>query len=140
MFCLVKTYIGEGKPEAPVYWGNVGGTEIMTIGDLKKQFLTHQAQRIGRGWLRNDTAKAILDAKLADAVRKGIDVSCVKPPASTTVSAYHSALMSAPEIGRRVGAYKPEHRDIAETSVPSMMSDLAGLLYLLSMIGNSFPT
>ena len=59
MFRLVKKYIGEGKPEAPVYWGNVGGTEIMTIGDLKKQFLTHQGQRIGREWLRNDTTKAV---------------------------------------------------------------------------------
>ena len=47
--------------------------------------------------------------------------------------------MSAPKIAHRGGAYKPEHRDDAELLERSMLSDLAGLLCVSSLIGVDVP-
>ena len=56
-----------------------------------------------------------------------------------TASAYHSALMSAPKIVQRSGVYKPEHQDIVEMSVRSMLSNGAGMLYVSSVVGGDVP-
>ena len=80
MYRLADKYVGEGKPDAPVYWAERGRVEIMPIADLKNIFLVHHGNQSGREWLRKDTAKALMDAELAEAVRMGISASCVNPP------------------------------------------------------------
>ena len=82
-----------------MYWPSRrgGGQDIMSMADLKAQFLSH-SQRTASQWLRKDTAKALFDARLAEYEQNGIAVSCAKPPDEKTVNAYHSALLSDPEI------------------------------------------
>ena len=95
MYKHVEKYVGDGKPEAPMHWPKgAGAPEILSVEELKKQYFFHQGQQIANQWLKKDTAKALFDAKLANHALKGIDASCVKPPAAVTVDAYHSTLMS----------------------------------------------
>lgn len=57
MFRYASKYVGEGKPEAPMHWPcGSGGIEIMSLGELKRQFFAHQDQRTGDMWMRKDTA------------------------------------------------------------------------------------
>ena len=84
VFCYVKKYVGSDKPEAPIYWDGtiLGGQEIMSVGDQKKHFLAHQSERIGRQWMKKNTAKVLFDAESANATRKGIDASSSDPQRS----------------------------------------------------------
>ena len=104
---LTIKYVGEGKPEAPLFWSGLGSgrPEIMLISDLKRKFFPHEDQCTGNQWLRKDTAEALHDAKLANVEQMGINASCIRSPAENTVSVYHLVLMSAPEIVRRAGVY-----------------------------------
>ena len=57
-----------------------------------------------------------------------IDIAIVKPPDTNTVDAYHSALLSMPGIVQRACAPKSVHREVAETSQRSMLTNTAGIL------------
>ena len=69
----------------------------------------------------------------------GITASCMRSSDERTASAYHSALMSALKIVWRVGVYKPEHQDFAKMFVWLSVSALAGMLYILSVVGGGVP-
>ena len=71
---------------------------MISLEELRKQFFAHQDQRTGDMWLRKDTAKSLFEAKRADAACKGTASTCITPPDVKTVSAYHSTLMSMPEV------------------------------------------
>ena len=70
----------------------------------------------------------------------GVDSTCIAPPDVKTVNAYHSTLMAMPEVALRAGDYKPVERDIAETSVRSVMVDISGMLYVSALIDDNIPT
>ena len=70
----------------------------------------------------------------------GVDSTCIAPPDVKTVNAYHSTLMAMPEVALRAGDYKPVERDIAETSVRSVMADISGMLYVSALIDDNIPT
>ena len=36
IYNLANKYVGEGKPDAPVYWAERGRVEIIPIADIKK--------------------------------------------------------------------------------------------------------
>jgi hypothetical protein len=117
----------------------MGRPEVLSLETLRKQFLAHQDQRTGDMWLRKDTTKSLFEAKRADAASKGTDYTCITPPDDKTVSAYHSTLMSMPEVAQRAGKYKPVDRDLGETSVRSVISDITGLLLLSAVIAGNMP-
>ena len=91
-----------------MYWPSGSkGQEIMLLGELNKQFCAQQGKRTSDMWLKKDTAKALFEAKMADAERMGIDSSCVKLPDVKPVSTYHSTLLAMSDVIEQAGGYKP---------------------------------
>ena len=60
-------------------------------------------------------------------------------PDPKTVNAYHSTLMSDPDITLRVGKEKDVHCRVGETSLWSMLSNVVGLLLVSCVIGDIPP-
>ena len=69
---LVNLYGCLDRPEAPLYWNNIGRREIMTISELTSKFRKHQ-QQIVRLWLQKDTKNALVEMRKEGAVQNGID-------------------------------------------------------------------
>jgi len=114
--------------QAGVLWNQTGPPIFLPVSDLKDQFLDHQANRDSREWTLADTRNALNKAATASHASKGFAASSLKLPCDRTVQAYHSSLMSDPDITQRKGKPKDKNRDIAENSDRPMLSNLTGIL------------
>ena len=114
--------------QAGVLWNQTGPPILLSMPDLKNQFLDHQANRDSREWTLVETRNALNKAAIVSHTAKGFAASSVKLPCDKTVQSYHSSLMSDPDITQRKGKPKDMNRDIAENSDRPMLSNLAGTL------------
>ena len=131
---LLKCHNDGSKP-AKLHWNDSGPPEIMAMSDLKAQFLEHQ-ERMGKSWELKDTKDALCKAIVKSYQTRGLDPSSANFPNDRTAQTYHSSLLSDPDIVRRAGRDKDLHREIAETSVRCMLSNLVGILFCAAIIAN----
>merc|ERR1711957_696182 len=85
---------GPGKEPAPQNWNQKGATDLISIEDLARKVNESQAM-----WTIDDTLGVVWakkKEKLSKAGKEG-----VKCPDKKTVDAYHTALLSIPEIAHR---------------------------------------
>ena len=93
----LNSLLAGGLEKAPTYWNQKGRTEIMSIHELAKA-----VQESNIMWTIENTREAIWQAKRA---KEGTDKD-VKGPDVKTINAYHTALLSMPELNGKVR--KPE--------------------------------
>ena len=89
----LNSLLAGGLEKAPTYWNQKGRTEIMSIPELAKA-----VQESNIIWSIENTREAIWQAKR---VKEGADKD-VKGPDVKTVNAYHTALLSMPELSGKV--------------------------------------
>ena len=89
----LNSLLAGGLEKAPMHWNQKGRTEIMSIHELAKA--VHESNII---WTIDNTREAIWQAKR---VKEGTDKD-VKGPDVKTVNAYHTALLSMPELNGKV--------------------------------------
>ena len=130
---LVSKHGKVGQPSAPIYWDMRGRPAILDLQALFQNWKDQQQSRECQGWEWSDTKKAIWDAAKANAEKRGDDQDSINCPTAETVTAYHSALMCYPEVAQRISSSKPVHRDVAETSARSVLSNVAGIIASRSM-------
>ena len=127
-----KKYV-KGDEEPPLMFNQKGGQEYLSLEELHAH-LQKKGERVGQGWSYDDTRKAVYDAKKARAEKSGKDIRSIAEPHKKTVDAYHSALMGMPNIVNRTAQSKTAHRDIAETAVRAMLSNLSAMLSAFGVI------
>ena len=114
--------------QAGVFWNQTGRPITVPIETVKTKFVEQQSSRTSREWTLADTRKVVNEATIAAHKAKGYAESSVTLPCKKTVQAYHSSLMSDPDITQRKGKPKDKNRDIAENSDRPMLSNLTGIL------------
>jgi len=97
----LNSLVAGGLEKAPMYWNQKGRTEIMSIHELAKA-----VQESNIVWAIENTREAIWQAKR---VKEGDDKD-VKGPDVKTVNAYHTALLSMPELNGKVRKPEPIKR------------------------------
>ena len=112
----------EGKA-LPTFWNRRGHQEIMGLAELRSKF-DENARREGNSWTEDQTERALIAKMKQKLTDSGIDSSTLKPPHKKTVQAYHSALMSMPDLQERLCKPKNALREAAETSLRNMLSFL----------------
>ena len=122
---LIKAASNGDSPQ--LYWNSRGRPDILPLEKLRERFDEH-SKREGVAWTRDQTKDALTNALKTKREEKGLDASTVEPPCNLTVSAYHSALLSMPDLLLRLFTAKCAARRAAETPVRSMLSFLCGIL------------
>ena len=125
---LAKKYGAPDQPTAPLYWDTKGRPEIMDFKEFLEAFKSQQASRVAQGWGIADTKAVLKNKAKQNAEAKGLDPSSVKSPVQETANAYHSTLLSLPEVAQRKSNPKPLHRGVAETSERTVLSNTAGMI------------
>jgi len=97
---LVQTYGGPDK-EPPKSWNAKGAEELISIEDLAKRVDESQIM-----WTIDNTFDIVWAEKREKFSKKGTPLEQIKQPDKKTVNAYHTALLSIPEIAHKV--VKPE--------------------------------
>ena len=97
----------EGKT-LPTCWGRQGPAEIMSLVELRSKF-DDNAKRDGNSWTEDQTERALVDNMKQKLTDSGMDSSTIKPPDQKTIQAYHSALMSMPDLQERLCKIKCRH-------------------------------
>mmetsp|Transcript_21043 Transcript_21043/g.38043 ORF Transcript_21043/g.38043 Transcript_21043/m.38043 type:complete len:590 (-) Transcript_21043:138-1907(-) len=98
---LVQTHGGPDKESAPKCWNAKGREELISIEDLAKKVNDSQMM-----WGIENTCDAVWAQKREKFSKEGLGLEEVKRPDKKTVNAYHTALLSIPEIAHKV--IKPE--------------------------------
>jgi len=97
---LVYVHGGPGKEPAPRNWNQKGASDLISIEDLAQK--VHESHAM---WTINDTRNAVW-AKKTEKFAARMGAEGVKCPDKKTVNAYHTALLSIPEVAHKV--IKPE--------------------------------
>jgi len=122
---IIKAAANGDSPQ--VYWNSRGRPDILPLEKLRETF-DEYSKREGVAWTRDQTKDALTNALKTKREEKGLDASTVEPPCNLTVSAYHSALLSMPDLSLRFCNAKCAAREAAETSIRSMLSFMCGIL------------
>jgi hypothetical protein len=93
---LVSTHGGPGKEPAPRNWSQKGASELISIEDLAQKVNESLAM-----WTIDDTLDVVW-AKKKEKLAAKAGAEGVKCPDRKTVNAYHTALLSIPEIAHKV--------------------------------------
>ena len=136
---LLKDHGGPGKPYASPYWNTKGRKEIMLLDDLVAKYHEH-VKRIAKGWYLKDATSVPMKILKADYVQKNLDSAKIKDPAISTVTNYHSALMTLVGVTQRMCAAETSYREAEETSQRSMQANAAGVICARAMIVPSSET
>lgn len=97
---LVYVHGGPGKEPAPPDWNQKGASDLISIEDLAQK--VHESHAM---WTIDDTLDVVW-AKKTEKFAAKAGAEGVKCPDKKTVTAYHTALLSIPEVAPKV--IKPE--------------------------------
>ena len=116
----------EGKT-LPTFWNQCGRPEIMSLAELRAKFDDH-AKRDGNCWTLEQTKNALINQTKEKLTVAGLDSSIIESPYKQTIRAYHSALMSMPDLLLRKCNPKNALREASETSIHNMLSYICSVL------------
>ena len=128
---ILKHVANGGSPQ--LHWNARGRPEILPLEKLRVLFDDHN-KREGVAWKFDHTKKALTNALKMQREENGLDASTVEPPCNLTVGAYHSALLSMPDLANRFCIAKCAAREAAETLIRSMLSFLCGIVDACSYV------
>eukprot|EP00956_Cyclotella_meneghiniana_P023946 scaffold47535_cov46-Cyclotella_meneghiniana.AAC.1 len=130
---MIQKYGNFDRP-LPDGWDERGRKAYMSIDQLAAIQQETQQARVGKGWEKDDTKKAVLTAAKQTMIQQGLDPNTKKSIDRKTQQAYHTALSLLP--GNKVLSSKPKpvHREVAETSQRAMLSNAAGIIAARCMI------
>lgn len=108
---LVSTHGGPDKDPAPQNWNQKGASDLISIEDLARRVQeSHTLWAIENTldvvWAKKREKAGLWAKKKEKAGQGGVGTEGVKCPDKKTVNAYHTALLSIPEIAHKV--IKPE--------------------------------
>ena len=92
---ILKAVENGGSPQ--LYWNSRGRPNILPFKKLRDEFDKH-AKREGVAWTFKDTKDVLVEELKRKREKVGLYSSTVKPPCNRTISAYHSALLSVPDL------------------------------------------
>ena len=122
----------DGK-KLPTFWNQRGEREIMSLMDLRAKFDDH-AKRDGNCWTLEQTKNALINRLKEKLTAAGLDSAIIQSPVKQTIRAYHSALMSMPDLLLRKCNPKNALREASETSIRNMLSYICCVLNARSYV------